>query len=80
MNKPTSRQKQIYNTMSAYIRKHGYPPTIREIGDAVGISSPNGITCHLKALEKKGWIRTTPGQSRAITLLVGEWPWSKEQS
>jgi len=52
----TSRQKQIYDFLKDKIRNRGYGPTVREIGAHFGIRSPNGVMCHLKALERKGLI------------------------
>lgn len=49
----TPRQKEIYNFLKEKIEIRGYGPTVREIGSAFGIKSPNGVMCHLKALEKK---------------------------
>ena len=52
----TQRQQQVFDFLKEKTFKRGYGPTIREIGAAVGISSPNGVMCHLKALERKGYI------------------------
>ena len=64
----TKRQEQIYNFVKGQITGRGYGPTVREIGTEFGIKSPNGVMCHLKALEKKGFISRDPNMSRAITL------------
>jgi repressor LexA len=64
----TDRQKDVYDFVRDKIRNRGYGPTVREIGDQFGISSPNGVMCHLKALEKKGLITREPNMSRAIQL------------
>jgi repressor LexA len=53
----TVRQKEILRYILATIKKSGYPPSIREIGKAMGIKSLGGVTCHLNALEKKGHIK-----------------------
>ncbi|HID77315.1 MAG TPA: repressor LexA, partial [Planctomycetaceae bacterium] len=50
----TQRQRAIYEFIRQKIRERGYGPTVREIGRQFGIQSPNGVVCHLKALEKKG--------------------------
>jgi repressor LexA len=50
----TERQQAVYEFIRTKIRGRGYGPTVREIGLEFGISSPNGVVCHLKALEKKG--------------------------
>src|SRR5262245_26140116 len=54
MTQLTSRQKEVFEFVRDLITNRGYGPTVREIGDKFGISSPNGVMCHLKALEKKG--------------------------
>jgi repressor LexA len=64
----TSRQKQIYDFLKDKIRNRGYGPTVREIGTHFGIRSPNGVMCHLKALERKGLITRESHMSRAIQL------------
>src|SRR5687767_15831299 len=66
----TKRQKMVYEFIRDKIRNRGYGPTVREIGEQFGISSPNGVMCHLKALEKKGVITREPNMSRAIELAV----------
>jgi len=64
----TKRQKAVYEFIRDKIRNRGYGPTVREIGDNFDISSPNGVMCHLKALEKKGLITREKNMSRAIQL------------
>lgn len=64
----TPRQREIYEFTKDNIMNRGYGPTVREIGDEFGIKSPNGVMCHLKALEKKGLITREPNLSRAIQL------------
>jgi repressor LexA len=64
----TERQQKVYQFIHEKITQRGYGPTVREIGECFGISSPNGVMCHLKALEKKGLIRRSPNKSRAIEL------------
>jgi len=64
----TKRQKAVYQFIRGKIRGRGYGPTVREIGDHFGIHSPNGVVCHLKALEKKGLITREANMSRAIRL------------
>ncbi len=66
----TDRQKEVYDFIRDKIRNRGYGPTVREIGDHFDISSPNGVMCHLKALEKKGLITREPNMSRAIQLAI----------
>ena len=64
----TKRQRAVYEFLRDKIRNRGYGPTVREIGHQFGISSPNGVMCHLKALERKGLITRAPNMSRAIQL------------
>lgn len=73
----TPKQRAILAFILDYIRTVGYPPAIRDIGRAFGIGSPNGVMCHLRALQKKGVIHrdeksaTRSGRARAITLPGG---------
>jgi len=64
----TKRQREVYEFIRDKIHHRGYGPTVREIGAEFDIKSPNGVMCHLKALEKKGLITREPNMSRAITL------------
>ncbi len=64
----TERQQAVYDLIRSLIIDRGYGPTVREIGEAFGIKSPNGVMCHLKALERKGLITRSPNKSRAIEL------------
>lgn len=64
----TQRQRAVYEFIREKIQGRGYGPTVREIGDNFQISSPNGVMCHLKALEKKGLISREANRSRAIQL------------
>lgn len=66
--KLTARQQEIYDFIAQVIRNQGYPPTIREIMEAFGIASTNGVRTTLSALEKKGYIRRTAMLSRSIEL------------
>jgi repressor LexA len=65
----TDRQREIYDFIREKIESRGYGPTVREIGEAFKIKSPNGVMCHLKALEKKGLIKREGFQARAIQLV-----------
>src|SRR6195256_2559731 len=65
----TERQKEIYDFIEEKIESRGYGPTVREIGLAFDIKSPNGVMCHLKALEKKGLITREEHSARAIQLV-----------
>lgn len=64
----TERQQDVYDLIRSLIVNRGYGPTVREIGEHFGIKSPNGVMCHLRALERKGLIRRSPNKSRAIEL------------
>ncbi|MFG2050418.1 transcriptional repressor LexA [Micromonospora sp. NPDC048935] len=63
---PTPRQRRILAVIRSWVDQHGYPPTVREIGAAVGLGSPSSVTHHLKALERQGLIRRAPGGPRAL--------------
>jgi repressor LexA len=67
-NEMTRRQRAIYEFIRELVQRRGYGPTIREIADAFDIASPNGVVCHLKALEKKGLIHRNEFKARAIEL------------
>ena len=70
MENLTERQEEILNYIKEYIVTHGYPPTVREIGASLGVSSPATIHAHLNNLEHKGFIRKQGSKNRAIELLV----------
>lgn len=67
----TARQRMILEHLVEYVGDHGYPPTVREIGGFFGIKSTNGVSDHLRALERKGYISRQDGQSRGLTMLRG---------
>jgi repressor LexA len=67
---PTERQLEIYAFIRDKIHSRGFGPTVREIGQAFKIRSPNGVVCHLKALERKGLITRGKNMSRAIELVA----------
>ncbi|MGA0122352.1 MAG: transcriptional repressor LexA [Gaiellales bacterium] len=64
----TKRQQQVLDVVEQYMEEHGYPPTVREIGDAVGLASPSTVHAHLKALEQSGALRRDATKPRAIDL------------
>ena len=66
----TKRQKEIFDYIKRYAGKHGYPPTVREIGKAVGLTSSSTVHAHLANLEKIGLLRRDPTKPRAIELLL----------
>ena len=63
----TKRQRELLDLVIEHSKLYG--PTVRELCLAANISSPNGVACHLKALERKGFLRRTPGKARAIEVL-----------
>jgi repressor LexA len=67
----TKRQEQTLDFIRSSIRERGYPPTLREIGEHMGIRSTNGVNDHLRALERKGYLRREDMKSRALRV-VGE--------
>jgi repressor LexA len=66
----TKRQREIFDFIGRYASKYGYPPTVREIGKAVGLHSSSTVHAHLANLEKVGLLRRDPTKPRAIELLV----------
>ena len=68
----TKRQKEIFDFIGKYAAKYGYPPTVREIGKAVGLHSSSTVHAHLANLEKIGLLRRDPTKPRAIEVLVGK--------
>lgn len=70
MEKLTERQEEILNYVKEYMVSHGYPPTVREIGADLGLSSPATIHSHLSKLVEKGFIKRNGSKNRAIELLV----------
>jgi len=65
----TKRQQEIFDFIKNYSAKHGYPPTVRDIGKAVGLASSSTVHAHLANLEKLGILRRDPSKPRAIELL-----------
>ncbi len=66
----TKRQNEIFEFIKAQIDKTGYPPTVREIGSAIGLHSPSTVHAHLAKLERSGVLRRDPSKPRAIEILV----------
>src|SRR5262245_58885398 len=65
----TARQQQIWDFLVQYADAHGYPPTVREIGEAVGLASPSTVHAHLANLERAGLLRRDPTKPRALELV-----------
>jgi len=68
----TRRQKEILTFIQRYGDAHGYPPSVREIGQALGLTSSSTVHSHLSALEKKGYVRRDPSKPRALEILKDE--------
>jgi repressor LexA len=68
----TPRQRQIWDYVVDYVDGHGYPPTVREIGEAVGLASPSTVHAHLANLERAGLLRRDPTKPRALELIGRE--------
>ena len=68
MGNLTPKQQRIYDFIQDFAAQHGYPPSVREIGAAVGLKSPSTVHFHLKGLEEAGVIVKAEGKTRAITL------------
>jgi len=64
----TGRQQEIWTFLVEYVDRHGYPPTVREIGEAVGLASPSTVHAHLANLERAGLLRRDPTKPRALEL------------
>jgi repressor LexA len=65
----TARQQEIWQFLVDYVDRHGYPPTVREIGEAVGLASPSTVHAHLANLERAGLLRRDPTKPRALDLI-----------
>jgi repressor LexA len=68
----TGRQREIWSFLVEYVDRHGYPPTVREIGGAVGLASPSTVHAHLANLERAGLLRRDPTKPRALELVGRE--------
>jgi len=68
----TARQQEIWNYLVEYVDRHGYPPTVREIGEEVGLASPSTVHAHLANLERAGLLRRDPTKPRALELIGRE--------
>jgi repressor LexA len=67
----TGRQQEIWDFLVEYFDRHGYPPTVREIGEAVGLASPSTVHAHLANLERAGLLKRDRTKPRALDLLAG---------
>jgi repressor LexA len=66
----TKRQQEIFDFIKRYGSKYGYPPTVREIGKAVGLASSSTVHAHLANLEKSGLLRRNPSKPRAMEVMI----------
>lgn len=69
MKNITAKQERVYDFICAYIDTHGYPPSVREIGDGLGLRSPATVKHHLDKLVASGFLSISAGRTRAITVL-----------
>jgi repressor LexA len=76
----TERQQQIWNYLVEYVDQHGYPPTVREIGEEVGLASPSTVHAHLANLERAGLLKRDPTKPRALELFGRERPASGSET
>lgn len=74
----SEKQKAVLEVIRESVRVHGYPPTVREIGKAVGLSSPASVQSHLAALEEQGYIRRSGPKRRALELVGEAYPGKTE--
>lgn len=74
MKQLTAKQQQIYNYIVSFTDEHGYPPSVREIGEYVGLKSPSTVHFHLKGLQSAGLITQAAGKTRAISIADGGLP------
>jgi repressor LexA len=70
MTELTARQRQVLDFIDAEVRRRGYPPSVREIGEAIGLSSSSTVHAHLAALQDKGYLVRDPTKPRAIEVLL----------
>ncbi len=68
----TDKQRDIFDFISNYIKENGFPPSVRDIGHGVGLTSPASVHMHLQALQKKGYIERSGGKNRGLTILSPE--------
>ena len=64
----TARQREVLEIIEQHMRERGYPPSVREIGDAVGLTSPSTVHAHLAALQRRGYLRRDPTKPRALEV------------
>ena len=75
----TDRQREIWDFVVRYVDEHGYPPTVREIGEAVGLASPSTVHAHLANLERAGLLKRDPTKPRALELVGRTTPAARQE-
>lgn len=73
------RQRDVLTILEEYLQQHGYPPSIREIANSLGLTGTVSVVQHLNALERKGYIRRSKASSRGIALTPDSLDWKQEQ-
>lgn len=73
----TTQQQKVLYFVETYLTRHGFPPTLRDIGDAIGLANVNAVRGHLLAIEKKGYITKTPDRARSIQIIKAPSPISR---
>ena len=73
----TSKQEKVLGYIEVYLGRHGFPPTLKEIGEAIGLTNITAVRGHLLALEKKGYIAKTPEKARSIRIVHSPSPLSR---
>jgi repressor LexA len=68
----TPRQRKVLEVIRDHVERHGYPPSVREIGDAVGLTSTSSVSHQMRTLEKKGYLRRDPNRPRALDVRLPE--------
>ncbi|WP_243795853.1 transcriptional repressor LexA [Saccharopolyspora gloriosae] len=68
----SDRQLKVLESIRSWMREHGYPPSVREIGDAVGLTSTSSVAYQLRVLERKGFLRRDPHRPRTVGVLVAD--------
>ncbi|NYH76768.1 repressor LexA [Actinopolyspora biskrensis] len=68
----TERQRRVLDTIRGWMHDHGYPPSVREIGDTVGLTSTSSVAYQLRALERRGYLRRDPHRPRTVGVLTAE--------
>ncbi|MBM4034192.1 MAG: hypothetical protein FJ291_20770 [Planctomycetes bacterium] len=73
----TVQQERVLAFLEGYVGEHGFPPTLREIGEAIGLSNVSAVRGHVAALERKGYIARTPQKARSVSLIPSPSPMSR---